>query len=153
MNFIAIDLNVESHRNAIVALMKHYMLDPMGGGKTMPADLPERMLNGLALQPNYKGFLVEQEGRFIALANCFVNFSTFRAMQLINIHDFVVDSECRNQGVGAFFLKAIANYAKNEGMCRVNLEVREDNFGAMHLYKKMGFRSCVPNMYFWEMQV
>jgi ribosomal protein S18 acetylase RimI-like enzyme len=44
----------------------------------------------------------------------------------------------------------VINYASQNGFCRVNLEVREDNQTAKSLYKKMGFSDCVPRMMFWE---
>ncbi len=150
MEILNVNLQDELHRNKVVELMKDYMLDPMGGGKPMPEDLPQRMLEGLEKQPNYVGFLVKLEGSFVGLANCFVNYSTFKAKQLINIHDFVVKPGYRKQGIGESLLGAVSAYAEKHDMCRVTLEVREDNDKAMRLYKRVGFEPCKPNMYFWE---
>jgi len=39
------------------------------------------------------------------------------------------------------------------GYCHINLEVREDNVSAKTLYKKWGFRDCVPKILFWEKKI
>ena len=92
--------------------------------------------------------LIDDE--FAALANCNLNFSTWQAKPLINIHDFIVSPKFRNQRVGYFLLNEMAKYAEKNNYCRLNLEVRHDNFKAQSLYKKAGFDECKPPNYFWE---
>lgn len=93
---------------------------------------------------------VVQKKTCVALANCFVNFSTFKAKPLLYIHDFVVDPAFRNRGYGSQFMNAILQWSKQQGHCRVNLEVRNDNPNAQKLYTNAGFADCDPPMYFWE---
>lgn len=153
MEIVQIDLANKIHCDALITLISHYMLDQMGGGKAIEKTHPPKLLNGLKKQNNYIGFLLFVDKKPAALANCFVGFSTFKAKQLINIHDFVVHSNFRQQGLGQALLETIANYALKNNMCRVSLEVREDNQKAMNLYRKMDFKPCAPNMYFWEKTV
>lgn len=153
MKILQTNLSNKIHCNALITLMSHYMLDPMGGGKAMEKSYPSILLKGLKKQNNYIGFLLFVDNKPAALANCFVGFSTFKAEQLINIHDFVVHSDFRQQGLGKALLSTISEYAKGNNMCRVSLEVREDNPKAMNLYKKVGFKPCNPNMYFWQKTV
>lgn len=150
MKIEQINLSNETHCRALLSLLNHYMLDPMGGGKPMEENHPDKLLSALKKQSNYVGFLIYKGDQPAAMANCFVGFSTFKAKQLINIHDFVVHSDYRQKGLGENLLNTIAQYAHNNNMCRVSLEVREDNPKAMNLYKKVGFKTCTPNMYFWE---
>jgi len=126
------------------------MNDPMGNNRPMPKELGPQIISGLKQHSGFLGFFVMAIEQFAGLANCNINFSTFQAQPLINIHDFIVAPECRNIGVGHFLLRGIINYATQNGYCRVNLEVREDNLTAKSLYKKMGFTDCVPRMMFWE---
>jgi len=56
----------------------------------------------------------------------------------------------RGKGVGKFLLDAIADYGKENGFCRINLEVRHENINAQKLYQKAGFSECDTPMYFWE---
>ncbi len=150
METIQVQLENKAHSEALIYLMNIYMMDPMGGGKPMDESLPSRMLAGLKAQPNYVGFLIKVDNQFVALANCFVNFSTFKAKQLINIHDFIVHPDYRKNGLGETLLGVVADYGRKHNMCRVSLEVREDNDKAQRLYKRVGFEPCKPNMFFWE---
>ncbi len=147
---VQVDLKNEKHRTALIHLLNDYMLDEMGIGKQMPDDLGPKIVEGLKKHSGYLGFFVCIAEDFVALANCNLVFSTWKAKPLINIHDFIVSPEFRKKGVGLFLLKSIENYAKENGYCRINLEVRHDNYKAQNLYKKAGFKECDPSNYFWE---
>lgn len=57
-----------------------------------------------------------------------------------DIMNIVVRKDCRNCGVGSFLLKHIVDFAKNNGINKLTLEVNENNIQAIHLYQKFGFR-------------
>ena len=153
MHLVEVDLNNDMHCQAVVSLLNDYMLDDMGIGEEMPFELGPKIIEGLKRHKAYLGFLVEIRAKFVALANCNLNFSTWKAKPLINIHDFIVSPGFREQGIGLFLLKAIEKYALENGFCRINIEVREDNYKAQNLYKKAGFKECEPNNYFWENRI
>ncbi len=44
-----------------------------------------------------------------------------------------------NRGIGSQLMKSQIEYAKQNGITKVNLEVRTDNPAAVHLYEKVGF--------------
>ncbi|WP_372773146.1 GNAT family N-acetyltransferase [Mangrovibacterium sp.] len=150
LSFVEIDLQSEEHVNALIRLLDVYMRDPMGSSSPMPEGLDSKIIEGLRNYPSYLGFFAKLDGEFAALANCNKNFSTFKAMPLINIHDFIVHPDFRGKGVGQFLLNQIAAYGMKQGFCRVNLEVRHDNQNAKSLYEKAGFTECNPPMHFWE---
>ena len=45
-----------------------------------------------------------------------------------------------NKGLGSRLLEMAIEYAKSHGIEIINLEVRNDNFRAIHVYEKFGFR-------------
>ena len=45
-----------------------------------------------------------------------------------------------NKGLGSQLLQKAIEFAKKNGLEIINLEVRSDNFRAIHLYEKFGFR-------------
>jgi len=150
LSILQVDLQNPAHCDQVIKLLNDYMKDPMGNNRPMPKELPSQIISGLKQHSGFLGFFVMADNQFAGLANCNINFSTFQAKPLINIHDFIVAPECRNMGAGHFLLRGIINYASQNGFCRVNLEVREDNQIAKSLYKKNGFSDCVPRMMFWE---
>jgi len=148
-----IDLQNPVHCEKVIKLLNDYMNDPMGNNSPMSKRLSPQIISGLKKHSGFLGFFVLVDNLFAGLANCNINFSTFQAKPLINIHDFIIAPEFRNVGAGRFLLSSVINYASSNGFCRVNLEVREDNLVAKSLYKKMGFDDCVPRMMFWEKRI
>jgi len=153
LSIIQVDLQNPLHCNQVIKLLNDYMKDPMGNNRSMPIGLGPQIISGLKKHTGFLGFFVLVGEQFAGLANCNINFSTFQARPLINIHDFIVAPEFRNIGAGHFLLRGVINYASQNGYCRVNLEVREDNANAKTLYRKMGFTDCVPRMMFWERKI
>ncbi len=137
------------HCNAVKRLMRIYMLDPMGGTVPFNQKQENDLIEGLRDQANLVALLACLGNEYVGLINTFVNFSTFAARRFINIHDLVVDYRYRHNNVGRLLMAAIEKEATELGCSKITLEVREDNFVAQNLYKKMGFAQANPNMYFW----
>ncbi|WP_372750869.1 GNAT family N-acetyltransferase [Labilibaculum sp.] len=149
-SFVEMNLCDEEHRAALFELMNAYMLDPMGCSKAISLKSFPALVEGLKNQTNYVGVLVKNQERCIALANCFVNFSTFKMRSLLNIHDFIVMPDERGKGVGRFLMQSVKQIAKNRNCCKITLEVRCDNEVAQTLYLSEDFRDCKPAMFFLE---
>lgn len=62
-----------------------------------------------------------------------------RAAEYLDVDEFGVDEACRRQGVGSEMLAAIRDYAKSEGLDRVELNMWEFNQGALAFYEAEGF--------------
>ncbi len=153
LSILKVDLQNEIHCRQLIKLLDDYMSDPMGNNRPMDHKIAPQIISGLKAHTAFLGFFVLAGDQYAGLANCNINFSTFQAKPLINIHDFIVAPMYRNIGAGSFLLRGIVNYALKNDFCRINLEVREDNITAKTLYKKMGFSDCVPRMMFWERKI
>jgi GNAT superfamily N-acetyltransferase len=148
--FVVCDFNQLSHQKAFTHLMNCYRTDPMGGVAEMTGDEAKKIIKDLQCHPTYSGFFVKSGDEFVGLANCFTNYSTFKAKPLLNIHDFIVSPQWRGKKAAEFLLNEMSKCLKDKGYCRINLEVRDDNPRAMALYKRVGFSDCNPPMFFWE---
>lgn len=144
------DIRNKEHQQAMLSQLDKYMQDPMGGQGKLSEELAAEILSGLMVQPNFVFFLAKCNGEWAGFGNCFVNFSTFKAKQLLNIHDFAVAPQFRKMGIGKALMNEICNYSRKNHFCKVTLEVRNDNPKAQNLYKSLGFSDCNPAMYFWE---
>lgn len=151
--FIQVNLEDPVHCEKLLSLLNDYMQDDMGTNGPMPEDLGPKIIEGLKKHKAYIGFFVCSGDDFVALANCNLNCSTWKARFLINIHDFIVSPAHRKQGIGRFLLNNIENYSKEKGYCKINLEVRKDNKKAQRLYRKTGFNDCKPPMHFWQKNI
>lgn len=153
VEIIQCDFKNVVHRQKVVELIDAYMQDPMGGGNPMPEKNKQPLVEGLATQPGTFVLFAVEEDRYLGVATCFVNFSTFNVKPYINVHDLAVIKAARGKGVGRKLLERIIEIAKEKDYCKVTLEVRNDNHNAQGLYKSLGFNECKPVMHFWEKKV
>lgn len=64
-----------------------------------------------------------------------------RSFEEADVTNVAVDENWRNQGIAERMLKALMEQGKAQGIERFTLEVRSSNQAALHLYKKLGFKS------------
>ncbi|MEG2015460.1 MAG: ribosomal protein S18-alanine N-acetyltransferase, partial [Clostridia bacterium] len=57
----------------------------------------------------------------------------------LQINNIAVLPQYRRQGIGTGLIEAIADFGRARGVTQIQLEVNEDNIGAIELYKKCGF--------------
>ena len=134
-----VDLAEATVQETVQSLLDHYSQHEMGSGKQLPDDVRQRLVSGLRSHPMTRVFVAYSDLQAIGMAICFVGFSTFKAKQLVNIHDLIVHESCRGQGVGSQLIDAVVEYARSNDCCAVTLEVRADN-PARKLYHKKGFQ-------------
>jgi GNAT superfamily N-acetyltransferase len=122
----------------VIALLDAYARDPMGGGAPLADDVKARLIGDLAAHPQAFSLLARIDDKAVGLANCFIGYSTFAAMPLVNIHDLAVLPGYRGAGIGKALLAAIEAEALKRGACKVTLEVLSGN-PARHLYAACGY--------------
>ena len=137
--FIVADYDNPQHAEAIVSLLDAYASDPMGGAAPLGEFTRDNLVAALAGTPGAFSVLGFKDDRAVALANCFQSLSTFTCKPLINIHDLVVDSDYRGQGISQTLLAYIEAEALGKRCCKITLEVLEGNPSAQAAYTKFGF--------------
>ncbi len=145
MEFITrrVDYAAAQDRAALPALLDHYARDPMGGGAPLAIDVLKRLCDELGNRPFAFSFIAWAQTSLgeqaVGLANCFEGYSTFKAAPLINIHDIVVHSDWRGQGVGQALMQAVETEGCARKACKITLEVLTGNAVAMKSYERFGF--------------
>jgi GNAT superfamily N-acetyltransferase len=138
-----VDYANASDRAALCSLLNHYAQDPMGGGAPLAPDVLARLCDDLAQRAfafSFIAWAASSEGeRAVGLVNCMEGYSTFKAKPLINIHDLIVHSDWRGQGVGQRLMQAVEHVARSKGACKITLEVLTGNRTAMQSYERFGF--------------
>ena len=138
-HIVAVELDDPVHARELVALLDQYARDAMGGGKALKPHVRESLVAQLRKVPGYHGALAWRGGEALGLINCFLGFSTFAALPLLNIHDVVVREDCRGQGIGAALLAWAESRARELGCCKLTLEVLSGNRRAMAAYRSAGY--------------
>ena len=128
---------------ALVLLLDAYARDPMGGGQGLSEEVKARVCSDLAALPGAASFMAWQEAQgddhAVGLINCMTGYSTFKAQPLLNIHDIMVLSAQRGQGIGQALLAAAQSHALQLGCCKLTLEVLTGNTTALASYQRFGF--------------
>ncbi len=128
------DFSDQEHVNGLISLLSSY------ADSQLPDDVVAALPVALQAFPTSEILLAFDKGnRPVGTAVCFLGFSTWQAKPILNLHDLVVASDCRGQGVGNQLLSAVEAKARELGCCRISLEVMESNPRAKALYHRFGF--------------
>jgi len=138
-----------THRIKLIEILNHYMSDPMGDCIPLNDEESQKLILGLSKHTSSFVIFVKVDTEYAGLATCFINFSTFKAMPYINLHDIIILQQYRGIGIGRKLLEKIIEIAKERDYCKITLEVREDNHNAKKLYSDLGFKDTEPMMHFW----
>ena len=133
------DLSQEGAQRDVLEMVNGYSSDPLGNGKPLPAEVYDRLIEGLRKHPTTVVLLAYREEKPVGIAVCFLGFSTFAARPLLYIHDVFVRSDLRGQGVSRKLLEFAEQTAKGMGCCKLTLEVLEHNHKARQVYQAAGF--------------
>jgi GNAT superfamily N-acetyltransferase len=134
-----VDLADAEHAGRLLELLEHYAFDPMGGAGGLAAPVRERLITELRKVPGFHAALAWQDREAVGLINCFTGFSTFAARPLLNIHDVVVRSDRRGQGIGRALLAWAEDLARALDCCKLTLEVLSNNARALAAYRVAGY--------------
>ena len=150
-----IDFANSEQAETCTRLLNIYAQDIMGGGKSLADNVLKNLPVELAARSFAHAFIVYHNQKAIGLALCMEGFSTFSCKPLINIHDFMVIPEYRNQGVAKILLHAVEEFARSIQCCKLTLEVLQGNAAAQRAYEKFGFTGYELNpeqgkALFWE---
>ncbi|RLT90355.1 MAG: GNAT family N-acetyltransferase [Alcanivorax sp.] len=137
---ITVDYRNPNQARDLITLLDEYAHDPMGGGSALSAQVKATLVEELAKRPQAFSLLCYVNGEAAALANCLEGFSTFAARPLLNIHDLMVRTGYRGQGLSQILLSNIEDIARRRGCCKITLEVLSGNTPAQGAYEKFGFR-------------
>lgn len=88
-------------------------------------------------------FVAREENKVIGYIVCWV--SDFTA----HLHNISVKKDYQNKGVGTKLLNFLIDILKKQGITEIVLEVRVNNFKAINLYKKHGFKEITIKKRFY----
>jgi GNAT superfamily N-acetyltransferase len=155
IEIIKADLSKRDHAGALIQLMSEYALDAMGGGQDLSEFVKNNLVAELSKRSSIHVIIAFADRIPAGLAICLEGFSTFACKPLLNIHDLIVSSPYRGQGLSKLILQRVEAIALDLGCCKITLEVLEGNHAAKAAYKSFGFSvyELNPKMghaLFWE---
>lgn len=135
------NLNDPADVASLVALLDSYAQGPTGQGQPLSQDVQRRLAVDLARHPTVVVYFACWDDQPVGLAVGFLGYSTFAARPLFNLHDLAVLPQYRSQGIGSRLLAAVEDFAREQGCCKITLEVLDRNESARRVYAAAGFGS------------
>jgi ribosomal protein S18 acetylase RimI-like enzyme len=135
------DVSQPTDASALVRLLDLYARDPMGGGQALSSFVKENLAATLAARSDVTVIFAKTNGEPIGMVICIEGFSTFSCRPLLNIHDVIVASEYRGQGISKMMFAKAEQIARSQGCCKLTLEVLSGNTPARAAYTNFGFES------------
>ena len=90
------------------------------------------------VRPVAEALVVDCDGRVVAFALFFTNFSTFLARPGLYLEDLFVEPALRGRGIGEALLTRLAQLAAERGCGRFEWSVLDWNVDAIRFYERMG---------------
>lgn len=139
VEIVKADYLSKQHGKEIPWLLDAYASDPMGGGQPLNDSVKTNLVKKLSALPHAFSIIAYVDSQPAGLVNCFEAFSTFSCKPLINIHDVIVLSKYRGEGLSQKMLDKVEEIAKSKNCCKITLEVLSNNEVAKSAYNKHGF--------------
>ena len=89
-------------------------------------------------RPAAEALVAQVDGKVVAFALFFTNFSTFLARPGLYLEDLFVEPEQRGRGIGKALLAHLAGLAAERGCGRFEWSVLDWNENAIRFYERMG---------------
>ena len=155
VKIIRADLRNKTQARAFMELMRAYAMDRMGGGRDLPDYAKANLAPALSDRDDVHVVLAYVDSEAAGLVTCIEGFSTFACKPLLNIHDAVVKPEFRGRGIARMLFREVEAIAREQGCCKLTLEVLEGNTVAMAAYSSLGFSAYqldpgLGKALFWE---
>jgi GNAT superfamily N-acetyltransferase len=138
VKFKQADLSDEKNQPIILRLLERFSAES-SHTQPLPPETHATLVENLRQHPTTVVYFVEEASVPIGIAVCFWGFSTFANKPLLNIHDLFIEREFRGFGIGKRFLRFIEDQAKENGCCKVTLEVYQNNERANIIYESLGY--------------
>lgn len=152
---VTADFSRPDHAAALIKIMDSYAAGETGTGSGLSESVRTKLPAMLAEIQHGFSLLAYKNDVAAGLANCFMQFSTFQCMPIINIHDLAVCPDHQREGIGSALIAAVVQEAERRGCCKVTLEVLSGNTQAQRLYQRHGFgpyqlQKSTGYSLFWE---
>jgi GNAT superfamily N-acetyltransferase len=99
---------------------------------------PDLLRDGFGLEPKFRAFLAEWDGKPAGYASFFYFYSTYQGRPALFIEDLFVLEEFRAKGIGKALLAAVAKLGVEEKCFGLRWEVLDWNRPAIDWYKNLG---------------
>ena len=79
-------------------------------------------------------------GTLLGFTQLYPTFCSVAADSIYVLYDLFVAEQARGRGVGRMLMQKAADFAREQGASRIELQTHHTNLGAQHLYESLGYK-------------
>ncbi len=98
-------------------------------------------------------FVAILNGKAVGFVQLYPSFCSIDASRILILHDLFVDAEVRNSGIGAALMNQAADFARTQGVGRIDLMTEKSNHSGQHLYEKLGYTKSFGNYFSYSLRL
>lgn len=98
-------------------------------------------------------FVAQAKDRLKGFVQMYPSFCSVDAIKIFILYDLYVDEDYRQSGIGELLMKKATEFAKAEGVSRIDLLTAFDNRSAQHLYEKLGYKRDLEDFYAYSLKI
>lgn len=113
--------------------------------------LSRERFTALLANENAAIFVAEHQQTIIGMVHCYVHttpaVSVVVPRRFVHIEDLVVSKHVRQQGVGQLLAERVHQWANEQGISEIELDVWEFPTSALSFYQKLGYQTTRRHMH------
>lgn len=136
MNLNIRDIDIEDYKEiSKIRKMPGVMENILSNKDEEEESIKEKIIN---MGKNQYWYVAEENGKVIGLG-ILMNHGNLRKKH-VGVITLMVNSDYQNKGVGSLLMDKLINLSESINIIRLELCVFRDNYKAINLYKKFGFK-------------
>ncbi|MDK0630946.1 GNAT family N-acetyltransferase [Clostridium perfringens] len=136
MNLNIRDIEIEDYKEiSKIRKMPGVMENILSNNDEEEESIKEKIIN---MGKNQYWYVAEENGKVIGLG-ILMNHGNLRKKH-VGVITLMVNSDYQNKGVGSLLMDKLINLSESINIIRLELCVFRDNYKAINLYKKFGFK-------------
>ncbi|PWX09754.1 GNAT family N-acetyltransferase [Clostridium perfringens] len=136
MNLNIRDIEIEDYKEiSKIRKMPGVMENILSNNDEEEESIKEKIIN---MGKNQYWYVAEENGKVIGLG-ILMNHGNLRKKH-VGVITLMVNSDYQNKGVGSLLMDKLINLSESLNIIRLELCVFRDNYKAINLYKKFGFK-------------
>ena len=92
----------------------------------------------------------DKAGGFVQL---YSSFCSVEAVKIYILYDLYVDADCRKIGMGESLMNRATEWARENGVARLDLSTAHSNLAGQHLYEKLGYKKVDEDFFSYSLAV
>lgn len=133
----------------LINILEIFLLSPEATCSSLTESMKKRIQQDFK-QQKWEGLLAYENQKPVGMIVFFESYSTTLANPCFFLHDFFVLPKYQSKGIGTALFKECVRISKERGYTRIEWNVHNNNYSAIHFYEQQGAKKTHELLYHYE---